>query len=170
MAKKNYTKDLKLEPRDGWRGAELMCQEYPNATGKEILELVEHDKKCSRLWIERGQQKVRDFAKRINDAGALYYKGRFGLDQRFFYKVYNASVDDNGRITASVDSIVCFLGEKRDVMEGRVNIELTLDKHADLSNYGLKSYTETTEEEYNEALGYLRGVSKFWEKYDEDTF
>ena len=169
MAKKNYTKDLKLEPRDSYRDARVMCQYYPDATGKEILELVEHDKKCHELYVQRGQEEVRAFAKRINDAGAIYYKGRFGLDQRFFYKVSDAKVYDDGTLVGSVDSLVCFLGETG-VCEGRINIELKTDKFGKLENYGFEVYTETTEEEYNEALGYLRGVSKFWEKYDEDTF
>jgi hypothetical protein len=160
----------KLEPREGIRAIDYLCLLFPDKTGTELLAIHEHDKKCHELYMQKGQEEVRAFAKRINDAGAIYYKGRFGLDQRFFYKVSNAKVYDDGTLVGSVDSLTCFLGEDRDVFEGRINIELKTDKFERLDNYGFDMCTETTEEEYNEALGYLRGVSKFWEKFDEDKF
>ncbi len=161
---------MKLEPKDSIRSIEYLCQLFPDKTAKEILDIREHDKKCHELWLHKGQEKVRAFEKKINDAGALYYKGRFGLDQRYFYKVYNANVDEQGNIYASVDSMVCFLGESRGVCEGRIHIELREDRYKDLDKFSLNNEKLTTKEEYEEMLSYLRGVSKFWEKYEEDKF
>lgn len=160
----------KLEPREGIRAIDYLCRLFPDKTGTELLAIHEHDKKCYELYMQKGQEKVRAFAKRINDAGALYYKGRFGMDQRYFYKVYNATVESNGAIYANVDSLVCFLGEKGDVSEGRISIKLEVEKYKDLSTYGLSVREETTEEDYNEALSHLREVSKFWEKFKEDKY
>lgn len=161
--------ELKLEPRDSMRGARVMCEYYPEATGKEILELVEHDKKCHELYIQQGQEKVRAFAKKINDAGALFYKGRFGLDQRFFYKLSNATVTDKGEIYGTVEHIVCFLGEKGDVCEGRIKIETKKDEFKTFENLGLSMYEKTTEEDYNKVLAHLQSMADFWERFEEDV-
>ena len=149
---------LKLEPKDSYREARVMCECYPEATGKEILELVEHDKKCHELYIQNGQEEVRAFAKKINDSGALYYKGRFGLDQRYYYKISNAEVTDEGRIYADVEKVVCFLGGERD----DIKIEKRSKEHKSLSNYSLGNEKETTQEDWDKVTKYLESVSDFW--------
>lgn len=159
------TKNLKLEPRDSYRDARVMCQYYPDATGKEILELVEHDMKCHRLWIEQGQEKVRAFAKRVNDAGGIYYRGRFGIDQRYFYKVSNVEVTDRGDLYADVEKIVAFMGDQGSgkAFEGRMRIEYENEGHTSISNYSLENEKEVPKEQWDAAFKYISETKQFWD-------
>ncbi|MEK6829818.1 MAG: hypothetical protein AABY15_06895 [Nanoarchaeota archaeon] len=153
---------LKLEPKDSWTSVETLTRENPDKTGKEILELHEHSKKCYALWVKQQNQEQYDLVDRIN-AQPLYYKGRFGLDQRFFYKISDARLDE-GKVFATVEKIVVFLGSERGVVkEGEVKIERCEKTYQDLDKYGLDMYTETTKSEWDKVGNYLTGVAKFWE-------
>lgn len=156
---------LKLEPRDSYRGMDTLCRQFPEKTGKEIMELYEHDLKCHRLWIERGQEKIRAFAKRVNDAGAIYYRGRFGLDQRYFYKVSNVEVSDRGDLYADVEKIVTFMGDQGSgkAFEGRIHIEYENEGHTSISNYSLENEKEVPKEQWDAIYEYLNATKKFWE-------
>lgn len=153
---------LKLEPLDSWRSVEYLCKLYPEKTAKEIIELSEHEKKCYELYLQNKNSKKLELIDKIN-AGALYYKGRFGLDQRFFYKISGATLSDDA-IYARVEKIVVFLGDDGDVVpKGNITIEKEIEKFTSLENYGLSIYQETTAEEWESLESYLRNVSAFWD-------
>jgi len=163
--------DLKLEPRESQRDARVMCECYPEATGKEILELVAHDRKCHELYIQKGQEKVRAFAKSINDAGAIYYKGRFGYDQRYYYKISNAEVESTGQIYADVEKIVCFIGDKQGrggiTHKDRIQIEKEEKEFKSLRNFSLENEKETTKEDWDKICKHLEALNDFWEEIKE---
>ena len=153
---------MKLEPKDSWTAVETLTRQYPDKTGKEILELHEHSKKCYGLFLKQQNQKQYDLVDRIN-AQPLYYKGRFGLDQRFFYKFSNAQLE-NGKVFATVEKIVVFIGCDRGVVKkGEVKIEKSEKTFQELDKYGLEMYTETTKSEFDKVDKYLHGIAKFWE-------
>jgi len=157
--------DLKLEPRDSYRDARVMCECYPEATGEEILKLVAHDKKCHELYIQKGQEKVRAFADKINKA-PQYYKGRFGLDQRYFYKVSNAKVYADGTLVATVEKIVVFIGGEHGVIkEGCFSFEKKISELADVDKYGLGMCMEINQKEWDKLNEYCIGVTKFWDDF-----
>ena len=157
---------MKLEPKDSMRAIEYLCQLYPKKTGKEILEISEHDKKCHELWIRNKHKYKNDLIDKIN-AETQYYKGRFGTDQRYFYKVSNAQLSGE-TIRVTVEKVVVFLGDKGDVLkEGNIQIEKTIDSYADFDDYRFEIEKKTTKDEWDGVVNYLRGVSKFWNDIKE---
>ena len=152
----------KVTPKDHTRSIELILRDNPNMTGKEILEEQKHDEACFALWKENRDKDKLDFIKDINTNGG-FYKGRFGLDQRFYYKVTNASLQ-GARVMAEVETVVVFLGcERGAVKVGDINIEKRKKTYEDLDNYDLHGYTRTTKEDFEKVVKYLNDIAKFWE-------
>lgn len=151
----------KITPKEYTRSIEVIIQENPNLTGKEILAEQEYDKACFELWKTNINKKQLDFIDDINTNGG-YYKGRFGTDQRFYYKITDAQLDGN-RIYANVENIVVFLGAKGGVVsEGNINVEKRKKEFTSLVTYDLEMYTRTTKEDYEQICDYLLGIAKFW--------
>ena len=98
----------------------------------------------------------------INTNGG-YFRGRFGMDQRFFYKVTNCLLETSGEIRCDVEKIVVFMGKDRSVVpDGSIHIEKKTSEYTDADKYGFNIYERVTEKEWNEVLTYLEGIEKFW--------
>ena len=99
--------------------------------------------------------------KDINQNGG-YYKGRFGSDQRFFYRFYDLTLENN-IIYCSVETVVVFLGEKNGVVrDNEIRIEKRIENYKVLENYGISMYTRINNIEFDSLVNYLNAVSKFW--------
>lgn len=154
--------NLKLEASSSWRRADYLCELYPELTAKEIIILRDHEKKCFELWEVEQVQEQHDKVKEINDAGALYYKGRFGVDQRYYYKIYDAQVMGK-EVYATIEKIVVFLGcEGSVISEGRLTMEKKVNELTKLTDYHLSLEHVTTEAQWNELNEYLQNVAQFW--------
>jgi len=89
------------------RGIEYLVQSYPDKTGKEILAIQAQEKLDDLKEFEEINKKKLAFMKDINENGG-YYRGRFGLDQHYFYHVFDMEMDNHGNITMKVEKIVLF--------------------------------------------------------------
>ncbi len=102
------------------RSIEALVRQFPEKTGAEILVIQKQDKIEDQKKYDIIHAKELAWIKDINGNGG-FYKGRFGLSQRFFYNVTNAQ-HINGTIICDVEIIMAFFGAPNgSVKEGEVN-------------------------------------------------
>lgn len=144
------------------RSIEYLAQLFPDKTGKELLEIQLNDKKEDEKEYQKANKAKLAFIEDINQNGG-YYKGRFGIDQRFFYCFTDLQII-SGIVYGSVERITVFLGEKNSVVrEGEIRIEKSFNEMKEIENYGLSMYSRIEKREYDSLVEYLNNVSKFWE-------
>ena len=154
-------KKTKVVPKDHTRSLELIMRDNPNMTAKEMLAEQAYDKACYELWVANKHKNELALINDINTNGG-YYKGRFGLDQRFYYNVTNARLEAD-RIVADIEKIIVFLGSLGGVVsKGEVRIEKSNKTYQDLDKYGIDEYERTNKYEYEQVNEYLFGIAKFW--------
>ena len=128
-----------------------LAQEFPHLTGAELISLQEEDKrKDEQEWNERHQETLK-WAEDLNTNGG-YFRGVFGEDQRFFYKVTDVFMEVDGSLRATVEKLVSFSEET----------SLRKKDYQDLSKYGLDSYTRVTESEWNEAVKTFKAIRELF--------
>lgn len=143
------------------RSLEYLIQLYPNATGAELLAIQNQDKEDERRIQMECDAKLLTVIEDINTNGG-YYKGRFGNDQRYFYKITNAVFMHND-IFVDVEKIVVFLGDGNSVVrKNEISIDLKQNEYVKLSIYDIDNCIRISKDEYDEAETYLRNVAKFW--------
>lgn len=148
------------------RSIEYLVLSYPNKTCKEILAIQAKEKLQDQKVFEKHNKKVLAFIKDINTNGG-FYRGRFGLDQHYYYNVRNLVMDELGKVHMNVDSIVLFCnndGHKNTVTRaGEMHFERKTKEYAELSTYDLDSRERVTAKEWNEINAYIDAMSKlFW--------
>jgi len=149
------------------RSIGYLIQLFPEKTGKEILEIQAQDKLEDEKEYQKENESKLKWIEDINTNGG-FFKGRFGIDQRFFYKVSNCLLETSGEIRCDVEKIVVFLGSERDVVKnGNIHIEKKSSEYADADKYGFNIYDRVTEKEWNEVNSYLEGIEKFWNDIKE---
>jgi hypothetical protein len=134
---------------------------YPEKTGKEILEIQEQDKIEDQKRFEKAHQADIDWMNEINTNGG-YFKRKFDLKQRYYYKVSNVKLDkslpNNPLLYGTVESVIVFLEERN---ENSVKTETkTLQI---LRNYDLENCTRTSKEDWDSVNKYIIDISKFWD-------
>lgn len=148
------------------RSLQLLIQEYPDKTGAEYLEIQAQEKAQEQAEIQTRNQKVLEFAEDLNTNGG-YFKGAFGFDQRYMYKVTNVEVDEDGRVTGDVEKIVFHFQHDHKggnaTFNGKVEMSIRVDAYADLQTYGIlyedtKMLMRCTEEEYLKLKNYITNV------------
>jgi len=146
------------------RTIETLARQYPDKTGKELLEIQQQDKIEDQKEFEELHQKKINFVNDIKKNGG-YFKGTFGLDQRFMYHITDIRLDEKGKVYVDVENITIFLGHNRGVVkENDFSFEKRTDRYKDASTYGFGHYERIDEKEWNELIEYIRGVDKFWSK------
>lgn len=149
------------------RSIEYLIQLFPEKTGKELLEIQKQDKLEDEKEYQKENESKLKWIEDINNNGG-FFRGRFGIDQRFFYKVTNCSLETNGKVICDVEEIVVFLGSDRGVVKsGEINIEKKSSKYADADKYGFNIYERVTEKEWNEVNSYMMSISEFWKDIKE---
>ena len=155
----------KIIPKDRIRSIEVIMRDNPNMIAKDILAEQKYDEACFDLCQKNLHKSKIKLINDININGG-YYKGRFGLDQLFYYNITNASLQSYLQhyiIVAKVEKIYVFLGGENGVVKlGDVKIEKSTDPCANLSKYGLEIYTRTTKEDFEQVVNYLNDIEKFW--------
>jgi len=147
------------------RSIEYLIQLYPDKTGKELLEIQEQDKLEDQKIFEKANKRLLAFLDDISVNGG-YFRGRFGLDQYYYYHVYNTSIDKDGN-TMSVDKIVLFVnidGHKNIVTRpGELSLKREFCEYAKFREYGLESEERVTSKEWDAINNYMDNMSKlFW--------
>jgi hypothetical protein len=143
------------------RSIEYLIQLFPDKTGKELLAIQKQDKLDDEKKFQESRKKELAIIEDYNKNGA-YFKGRFGLDQRYYYKVTNVRFVGD-KLYCDVEKIVVFLGEKGDVCQDRINIERSFKEHEDFDTYYFQGCTRVTKEDYDKVNNYLLDVAQFWE-------
>ena len=147
------------------RSIETIVRECPNLTGKEILEVQEQEKLEDQKAYEKHNEKKLAFIKDINENGG-YYRGRFGLDQHWFYRVFNMEMNNDGNITMDVEKIVLFFNDtdnKHQVTKpNEIKLERRIDPYCNLDQYGLDDRERVTVKEWDEVNDYLNKINQFW--------
>jgi len=151
------------------RALEYLVQLYPDKTGKEILEIQVQEKLDDQKEFEETNKKKLAFMKDINENGG-YYRGRFGLDQHYYYRVFDMEMDDQGNITMKVEKIVLFYnpkdGHKHTVTyAGSMQLDRKIKDYQHYDQYELEDRERVTVKEWDAINKYLDVMSKlFWDK------
>lgn len=146
------------------RSIEYLIQLFPEKTGKELLEIQAQDKADDEYNYQIANKATLEYIEDIKKNGG-YFRGRFGIDQRFMYKITDIYMD-NDKVYVDVEKIVIFLGNERGVVKsGEFTFEKKSDTYVEADKYGFNCYDRVTEKEWNELIDYIHGVDKFWSMY-----
>lgn len=152
--------------RDSIRTVECIVRDHPELTGKEVLALHEQDKKEHEEYLIKKQQDKYDWVTDINTNGG-YFRGKFGLCQRYYYKVSDVKLDKNtGRLWGNVEKLVAFHddGSGRGTMKnGEFRVELEKDEYTELTDYHLSLEDRVTKQDWEKLIEYMNAMTKlFW--------
>lgn len=139
------------------RSLELLVRTYLDKTAAEILQIMEEERQVAQQEFEKTNRAKIDWMNDINTNGG-YFKGRFGLDQRFYYKVTDVAMEGE-QLFGTVINVVVFLGGS---ITSEPNIEVQTKTFQRLENYGFGMYTRTNETDWNDVNEYIRNIEKFW--------
>lgn len=147
------------------KSLEYLMRLHPDKTAKEILAIQAEEKLADERAERKRNAKVLAFMEDLNTNGG-YYRGKFGLDQHYFYKVTNVRMCGD-EVVMDVEKIVMFCNP-----DGHQNIvcrpnEIRLERKFEtmqlLSHYGLDSRERVTENEWININAYLNAIKKlFW--------
>ena len=148
------------------RSIETLAREYPDKTANELFEIQEQDKLEDQKEFEKHNAKKLAFIKDINENGG-YFKGRFGLDQHYYYHVYNMKMESNGEVYMDVEKIVLFYNPTDDTRQvtrpNEIRIERRTSTYENLDRYGLSFEKRTNENDWDAINNYLNAMSEmFW--------
>jgi hypothetical protein len=147
------------------KSLEYLMQLHPDKTATEILAIQAEEKAADLKAEQKRNAKVLAFIADLNANGG-YYRGKFGLDQHYYYKVTNLRMCGD-EVMMDVDKIVLFCnadGHQHTVCKPNcIHIDRELEKSGILSQYGLDSRERVTVKEWDEINAYLDAMSKlFW--------
>jgi len=147
------------------RSLEYLMQCYPDKTAKEILAIQADEKLADQKADEKRNAKVLAFMKDLNENGG-YYRGKFGLDQHYYYKITNLRMCGN-EVIMDAESVVLFCnndGHTNTVCKpNEIRLERKSKEMAVLSQYGLDDRERVTVKEWNAVNEYLDAMQKlFW--------
>lgn len=143
---------------------EYLAKEYPNKTGKELLELQAEEIRQEEKEIQERLKDQIEYADDININGG-YFKGFFGLNQYYYYNVSDVIVEETGDVYATVEKIVMFDFDSGQSPRREFNIEKRISEYKNLSNYALSSLERVTKEDYDKVDKYFKSaVDLFWER------
>lgn len=143
------------------KSLEGLIREYPNKTGKEILEIQKQEEKEEQDRINKRFKTLIDTINDYNENGG-YYRGKFGTDQYYYYYFHDFIIDKNGKgvYSGNVDTIVLFTKDSI----GNFSVKLETNKYVhDLSLYGLSNEERVTKKEWDDIINHLDNINKlFW--------
>lgn len=141
------------------RSLEGLIREYPNKTGKEILEIQKQEEKEDQDRINKRFKTLIDTIKDYNENGG-YYRGKFGNDQYYYYYFHDFTFYGDGKYSGNVDTIILFTTDSI----GNFSVKRETEKFVhDLSTYGLSHEERVTKKEWDDILNHLDNIHKmFW--------
>lgn len=147
------------------RSIEYLVQLYPDKTGKELLEIQKQEKLEDEKKFQKANKKKLDFINDINTNGG-YFKGTFGLEQYYYYRVFDCQMDGT-EMYGSVESVVLHVGRERGVTRpGEISFERRTKTFQKLENYALTTRElceRVTVKEWNAVNEYVDSMAgKFW--------
>lgn len=145
------------------RSMEYLIQLYPNKTGKELLAIQQQDRLEDEAKFRKANKRKLNFIEDVNKNGG-YFKGTFGLEQRYFYRVFDCVMDGND-MYGSVEVLVMHVGRKNGILgEGAISLERRISTYQQLEKYGFTSglCQRVTKEQWDEVNAYVDAISKFW--------
>ena len=148
------------------RAIEYLMRLYPEKTGAEILAIQEQDKLDDQRAYEKRNAKKLAFIEDINTNGG-FYRGRFGLDQHYFYRVFDLKIDTSGEVVMQVESIVLFMNDTNETNHvtkpNEVHLERRLRTYERLDQFGLENEKRVTAHEWDAVVNYINAMSQlFW--------
>ena len=148
------------------RSIEYLMQCYPNKTGKQILAIQEKEKQADQKAYEKRHAKKLAYIKDINTNGG-FYRGRFGLDQHYFYRIFDLKMETNGEVYMQVESIVLFFNDTTDTRQvtkpNEVHLERRLRTYKRLDQFDLEHEQRVTAHEWDAVVNYINAMSQlFW--------
>ena len=148
------------------RSIEYLVQCYPDKTGKEILAIQAQEKLADQKAYEKHNAKKLAFIKDINTNGG-FYRGRFGLDQHTYYRIFDLKMDTSGEVVMQVESIVLFINNTDDTHQvtrpNECSLERRLRTYERLDQFGLEQEKRVTAHEWDAIVNYINAMSQlFW--------
>jgi hypothetical protein len=140
------------------RSIEYLAQLFPEKTGKELFEIQVEDKRQDELKYQEANKECLAIVDDIKTNGG-YFKGAFGTEQYYMYKVTNIEFDGK-QVYCVCDEIVLFDSQNIDrgvLKRDSINFEIQTEKYIKFDDITLMSI-RIKEEEYNELKNYLFGV------------
>lgn len=152
------------------KSIEYLIQLFPDKTGREILEIQELEKKEEEKKFQKRLAKKLSLIKDIKENGG-YFKGRFGYDQRYYYKIVDIKLESE-QIYTTVEQIIVFINEHNvkhlTTSIDTFNIEKRVDKLVRWEDYyNDPQIQRITKEEWDELNNYCFGITKFWDELEE---
>lgn len=146
------------------RTIETIVRQFPHLTGTEVLAIQAEDKLQDEADFKNENQEKIDFIEDINTNGG-YYRGRFGIDQHSFYRVFNMILD-NGKIYMDIEKIILFYNDSDDTHQvtrpNEIDLKRRIDSYVACDSYGLNNRDRVTVKEWDEVNDYLNNINQFW--------
>lgn len=130
------------------RSIEYLIALFPDKTGVELLEIQKQDKIKDEENFKKANSKKLATIEDINTNGG-YFRGVFGLTQRFYYSFSNLRLME-GKIICDCTHLVCFF-ENNSIF----NCEIREDSWKEFENYGVSIYERVSKEDFNKAVYYF---------------
>ena len=148
------------------RSLELLMREYPNKTAKQILAIQKQDELADQIAYDLRNEKKLAYIKDINTNGG-FYRGRFGLDQHYYYRIFDLKMDTSGEVVMQVESIVLFINNTDDTRQvtrpNEMHLERRLRTYERLDQFGLEQEKRVTAHEWDAVVNYINAMSQlFW--------
>lgn len=151
------------------RSIECLVREYPDKTGKEIIEIQEKDKLLDEQNYKKYNEKKLALIKDYNENGA-YFKSTFGLDQYRYDRFFNMSLNENGAIICDVETIVGFY-KGTTTPNNEMLLKRKYKEYQDFDRYLPQDEHKITKEEYDLFSNHLDSIfSDFWGLIDLSLF
>ena len=150
------------------RSLELLMREYPNKTAKEIFEIQKQDELADQIAYDLRNEKKLAYIKDINTNGG-FYRGRFGLDQHYYYRIFDLKMDTSGEVVMQVESIVLFINNTDDTRQvtrpNEMHLERRLRTYERLDQFGLEQEKRVTAHDWDAVVNYINAMSQlFWKE------
>ena len=156
-----FVTEIILTSKNKMRDINYLIQLFPDKTGKELLEIQEQDKLEDEKEYQRLHEEDLKLVEDINTNGG-YYRGRFGIDQYFYYRFFNLHLEDD-KIYCDCEHLVLFSGEGDSRITERFSVEIRTESYKDIEKYGLDFYERVTVKEWDAVIQYFRTSPKqFW--------
>jgi hypothetical protein len=119
------------------RSLEYLMQLYPNKTAKQILAIQAQEKLADKKAEDKRNKKALAYIKDINTNGG-YYKGKFGFDQYYYYRLFNLRLEFH-KIMIDVETITLFCNttdfKNLVTKQGEIHLERRTQEYKELDNF-----------------------------------
>lgn len=141
------------------RSFEYLIQLFPDKTGREIVQIQKQEKLDDEKLFQKLNKKKLEIINDINTNGG-YYRGKFGNDQHYFYRVYNMRLEGS-KIYMDVEKLIVFINQETE--KSNVTLERSTKIYQTDDTYCLQNEERVTKQEWDEVNEYVNNITKFWE-------